>query len=55
MLEACIFGSGAVKAGTVRIDRKQSYQKAMDEMAQPDLCSERIEEAMPELESGIYL
>ena len=32
MLKACIFGSGAVKAGTVRIDRKQSYQKAMDEM-----------------------
>ena len=27
MLEACIFGSGAIKAGTVRIDRKQSYSK----------------------------
>jgi len=29
-LEACIFGSGAVKAGTVRIDRKQSYSKMLD-------------------------
>ena len=30
ILEACIFGSGAVKAGTVRIDTKQSYSKIVD-------------------------
>ena len=51
MLEACIFGSGAVKAGTVRIDRKQSYQKAMDEMGNQTYVLAMIEEAMPELES----
>ena len=51
MLEACIFGSGAVKAGTVRIDRKQSYQKAIDEMGNQTYALAMIEEAMPELES----
>ena len=51
MLEACIFGSGAVKAGTVRIDRKQSYQKAMDEMGNQTYVMAMIEEAVPELES----
>lgn len=51
MLEACIFGSGAVKAGTVRIDRKQSYQKAVDEMGNQTFVMSVVEEAMPELES----
>ena len=51
MLEACIFGSGAVKSGTVRIDRKQSYQKVMDEMGNETYTLALIEEPMPELES----
>ena len=51
MLEACIFGSGAVKSGTVRIDRKQSYQKVMDEMGNETYALALIEEPMPELES----
>ena len=51
MLEACIFGSGAVKAGTVRIDRKQSYQKVMDEMGNQTFVMTLVEQAMPELES----
>lgn len=51
MLEACIFGSGAVKSGTVRIDRKQSYQKVMDEMGNETYALALIEEPVPELES----
>ena len=38
MLEACIFGSGAVKAGTVRIDRKTKLSKSHGRDGQPDLC-----------------
>lgn len=51
MLEACIFGSGAVKSGTVRIDRKQSYQKVMDETGNEAYALALIEEPVPELES----
>ena len=51
MLEACIFGSGAVKAGTVKIDRKQSYTKALGEDGQPTFVMSMVEEPVPELES----
>lgn len=52
ILEACIFGSGAVKAGTVRIDRKQSYSKVLDPTTgQTGFALAQIEQAMPEVES----
>ena len=52
MLEACIFGSGAIKAGTVRIDRKQSYSKITDPTTgQTSFALAQIEQAAPEVES----
>ena len=52
ILEACIFGSGAVKAGTVRIDRKQSYSKVLDpNTGQTTFALAQIEEVAPEVES----
>jgi len=52
ILEACIFGSGAVKAGTVKIDRKQSYSKVLDQnTGQTTFALAQIEEVAPEVES----
>lgn len=52
ILESCIFGSGAVKAGTVRIDKVQSYSKMMDpETGMSGFALSQIEKAMPEVES----
>lgn len=52
MLEACIFGSGAVKSGTVRIDKKQSYSKMLDpETGQQAYSLSIVETVAPEVES----
>ena len=52
MLEACIFGSGAVKAGTVRIDRKQSYSKMLDpQTGQQGFGISVVETVAPDVES----
>lgn len=51
ILEACIFGSGAVKSGTVKIDRVQSYQRVEDEMGRSTHAMVMQEEARPEIES----
>ena len=52
ILESCIFGSGAIKAGTVRIDRVQSYSRMEDPMTGGmGFALSQIEKAMPEVES----
>ncbi len=52
ILESCIFGSGAIKAGTVRIDRVQSYSRMEDPMTgSMGFALSQIEKAMPEVES----
>lgn len=52
MLEACIFGSGAVKAGTVRIDKKQSYSKMLDpESGEQGYALSIVETVAPDVES----
>lgn len=52
IMEACIFGSGAVKAGTVRIDRKKSYSKQLDpQTGQQAFALVQIEQPAPELET----
>ena len=51
ILEACIFGSGAIKSGTVKIDRVQSYQRIEDEMGRSTYAMVMQEEARPEIES----
>jgi hypothetical protein len=52
MLEACIFGSGAVKSGTVRIDRKQSYSKMLDPATgEQGYALSVVETAAPDVES----
>ena len=52
MLEACIFGSGAVKAGTVKIDTTQSYEKLEDpQTGETGYALSVIEKATPEVES----
>lgn len=52
IMESCIFGSGAVKAGTVRIDRKKSYSKVMDpQTGQEKFALSEIEQPAPDLES----
>jgi len=52
IMESCIFGSGAVKAGTVRIDRKKSYSKQMDPMTgQTAYALVQIENPAPEIET----
>lgn len=52
MLEACIFGSGAVKAGTVRIDKKQSYSKMLDpETGEQGYALSVVETVAPDVES----
>ena len=51
MLEACIFGSGAVKAGTVRIDKKQSYSKMLDpESGEQGYALSIVETVAPDVE-----
>lgn len=52
MLEACIFGSGAVKSGTVRIDKKQSYSKMLDpQTGEQAYGLSVVETVAPEVES----
>ena len=52
ILEACIFGSGAVKAGSVRIDKKQSYSRMTDpETGEEGFTLSIVEQPMPEVES----
>ena len=52
MLEACIFGSGAVKSGTVRIDKKQSYSKMLDpQTGEQAYALSVVETVAPEVES----
>ena len=52
ILEACIFGSGAVKAGAVRIDKKQSYSRMTDpETGEEGFALSVVEQPMPEVES----
>jgi len=52
ILESCIFGAGAVKAGTVKIDTSQSYQKLQDpETGEMAFALSIIEKATPEVES----
>jgi len=52
ILESCIFGSGAVKAGTIRIDRTQSYSQIMDpQTGKQGFALSQIEKIMPEIES----
>lgn len=52
IMEACIFGSGAVKAGTVRIDKKKSYSKQLDpQTGQQAYALVQIEQPAPELET----
>lgn len=52
ILESCIFGAGAVKAGTVKIDTTQSYQKLEDPITgESGYALSIIEKAKPEVES----
>lgn len=52
ILESCIFGAGAVKAGTVKIDTTQSYQKLEDPMTgEMGYALSIVEKATPEVES----
>lgn len=52
ILESCIFGSGAVKAGTVKIDTTQSYEKVQDPNSGEEAYAlSVIEKATPEVES----
>ena len=52
ILESTIFGSGAIKAGTIRIDRVQSYSRIQDPTTgQTGFALSQIEKAMPEVES----
>ena len=51
ILEACIFGSGAIKSGTVKVDRVQSYQRVEDEMGRSTFAMVMQEQARPEIES----
>ena len=52
ILESCIFGSGAVKAGTVKIDTTQSYEKLQDPTTgETGYALSIIEKATPEVES----
>lgn len=52
IMESCIFGSGAIKAGTVRIDRKKSYSKMMDpQTGQEGFALSEIEQPAPDLET----
>ena len=52
ILEACIFGSGAAKSGTVRIDKKQSYSQVLDpETGEQKYSLSVLESVMPDVES----
>tara|TARA_R100000426_G_scaffold21920_2_gene18849 strand:+ start:4990 stop:6972 length:1983 start_codon:yes stop_codon:yes gene_type:complete len=52
ILESCIYGSGAVKAGTVRIDERQSYSQVQDpETGEMRFVLSQIETVAPEVES----
>ena len=52
ILEACIFGSGAVKAGAVKIDTRQSYTRTTDpETGEEVFALSVIETPAPEVES----
>jgi len=51
IMEACIFGSGAIKSGTVSIDRSQSYSKVVNEMGESGFALSMIEKVVPDIES----
>lgn len=51
MLEACIYGSGALKSGTIKIDRAQSYQLVTDETGAESYEMSLEEQVKPEIES----
>ena len=51
IMEACIFGSGAIKSGTVSIDRSQSYSKVVNEMGESGFTLSMIEKVVPDIES----
>jgi hypothetical protein len=52
IMEACIFGSGAIKAGTVRIEVSQSYAKTVNpETGQEGFALVKQEKPLPEVES----
>jgi len=51
MLEACIYGSGALKSGTIKIDVTQSYERVPDEMGNETFQMSEQEEVKPEIES----
>lgn len=52
ILESCIFGAGAVKAGTVKIDTTQSYEKLTNpETGEEGYALSIIEKAAPDVES----
>ena len=51
MLEACIYGSGAIKSGTIKIDRTQSYELVADEIGNESYQMSMQEQVKPEIES----
>ena len=51
IMEACIFGSGAIKSGTVSIDRSQSYSKVMNEAGESGYALSMIERVTPDIEA----
>jgi hypothetical protein len=51
IMEACIFGSGAIKSGTVSIDRSQSYSKVINEMGESGFALSMIEKVVPDIEA----
>lgn len=52
VMECCIFGTGAVKAGTVRIQSQQSYSKVVDpQTGREGFTLVQVEKPVPEIES----
>ena len=51
MLEACIYGSGAIKSGTIKIDRTQAYELVADETGAESYQMSMQEQVKPEIES----
>lgn len=51
MLEACIYGSGALKSGTVKIETSQAYSLATDDLGNESYEMNLQEQVRPEIES----
>jgi len=51
ILESCIFGSGAIKSGTIKIEQRQSYQRVIGEDGQEGFAMAMEEVVKPEIES----